>query len=262
MSTLHEYTAITERDFLLQELISELNKRIPFRLGTFQMDGNQVDIDVQYALKDKSAIIPNATQHNVPAWTLFAIFFVTLSLSGGLIKEREDGSFKRLLTTPCSYFQYLLSKSVVYLAVCLLQFAVIFALGIYLFPHIGLPNLTLGKNAWLLLPMCFCSSLSAICFGMFIGKITTDHQQAAILSAISVIILAAVGGIWVPVFAMPVIMKTVSRISPLNWGLDGFYDIMIRNGNFTDILPECIFSLIFAAACMIAAIIYHRKKKL
>ena len=262
MSTLREYAALTERDFLLQELMSELNKRVPYKLGTFQLDGSQVDFDVQYALKDKNAITPNPTQHNVPAWTLFAIFFITLSLSGGLIKEREDGSFKRLLTMPCSYLQYLLSKSVVYLMVCLLQLALLFAIGVYLFPHIGLPQLTLSGNALLLLPMGICSSLAAIGFGIFVGKITDSYQQASVFAALSVIIFAAVGGIWVPVFAMPEIMKSISLISPLNWGLDGFYDILIRSGNFMDILPECILLLVFATACMIVAMIYHRKKKL
>jgi ABC-2 type transport system permease protein len=262
MSTLKEYTARIERDLLLQELITELNKRIPFMLGTIQLDGNQVDFDVQYAFKDENAVTPNATQHNVPAWTLFAIFFITISLSVGLINERKEGSFKRLLTMPCSYFQYLLSKGIVFLVVCLLQFAILFALGIHLFPHIGLPQLTLGENAWLLLPMCVCSSLAAIGFGIFIGKITTDHQQAAILAALSVVIFAAIGGIWVPVFTMPEIMKTISHVSPLNWGLNGFYDILIRNGSFMQILPECGYSIGFAVICMIVAILYHKRKKL
>jgi ABC-2 type transport system permease protein len=262
MSTMKEYTAKTERDFLLQELTAALNERIPFMLGTIQLDGNQVDFDVQYAFKDENAVVPNATQHNVPAWTLFAIFFISLSLSVGLINERKEGSFKRLLTMPCSYFQYLLSKSILFLLVCLFQFALLFALGIYLFPHIGLPKLTLGDNAWLLLPMCVSSSFAAIGFGIFIGKITVDHQQAAVLAALSVVIFAAIGGIWVPVFTMPEIMKTISQISPLNWGLNGFYNILIRNGDFMDILPECAYSLGFAIVCMIVALIYHRKKKL
>ena len=262
MSTMKEYTAKTERDFLLQELTAELNERIPFMLGKIKLDGNQVDFDVQYAYKDKNSFIPNATQHNVPAWTLFAIFFITLPLSVSLINERKEGSFKRLLAMPCSYFQYLLSKSIVFLMVCLVQFALFFALGIYLFPHVGLPKLTLGENAWLLLPMCVSSSFAAIGYGLFIGKITADYQQAVVLSSISVVIFAAIGGIWVPVFAMSQIMKTISQISPLNWGLNGFYDILIRNGAFIDILPECAYSLAFAVICMVAALLYHRNKKM
>ncbi|MDR2972769.1 MAG: ABC transporter permease [Bacteroidales bacterium] len=262
ISTMKEYTAKTERDFLIKELISELNQRIPNMLEDIQLDGNQVDFDVQYAFIDENAVIPNATQHNVPAWTLFAIFFITLSLSVSLINEKKEGSFKRLLTMPTSYFQYLLSKGIVFLFVCLLQFALLFTLGIYLFPHIGLQKLILGDNAWLLLPMCVCASLAAIGYGILIGKITTDHQQAAILAALSVVIFAAIGGIWVPVFTMPEIMKTISQISPLNWGLNGFYNILIRNGTFMDILPECAYSIGFSSICIIVALFYHRKKKM
>jgi ABC-2 type transport system permease protein len=220
-----------------------------------------VVFDVQYALMNKNATIPNATQHNVPAWALFAIFFIALSLSGGLIKEREDGSFKRLLIMPCSYFQYLLSKSVVYLAICLLQLALLFALGVYLFPYIGLPKLTLATNAWMVLPIGVCSSLAAIGFGLLVGKITNEYQQASVLAALSVIIFAAIGGIWVPIFAMPKPMQTISHISPMNWGLNGFYDILVRNGGFVDIWQECVLLLAFAALCMVVAVVYHIKKK-
>jgi ABC-2 type transport system permease protein len=262
MSTMKEYSAKTERDFLLQELLASLNQSFPFMLGAIELGGNQVSFDVQYAFKDEKSAIPNATQHNVPAWTLFAIFFISLSLSVGLINERKEGSFKRLLTLPCTYFQYLLSKSILFLLVCLLQFALLFALGIYLFPHIGLPKLMLGENAWLLMPMCICSSLAAIGFGIFIGKITTDHQQAAVLAALSVVIFAAVGGIWVPVFTMPGVMKIISQISPLNWGLNGFYTILIRDGTFIDIVPECVYSLCFAIVCTGIALVYNKKRKL
>jgi ABC-2 type transport system permease protein len=120
----------------------------------------------------------------------------------------------------------------------------------------------LGENAWLLLPMCICSSLAAIGFGVFIGKITTDQQQAVVLSSLSVVIFAAIGGIWIPVFAMPEIMKIICQFSPLNWGLNGFYNILIRNGTLIDILPECLYSLGFATVCMVLALLYHKKKKI
>ena len=45
----------------------------------------------QYATGRKSHIIPTATQHNVPAWTIFAMFFIVIPLAGNIIKERESG---------------------------------------------------------------------------------------------------------------------------------------------------------------------------
>jgi len=57
-------------------------------------------------------------------------------------------------------------------------------------------------------------------------------------------------------------MQTVSVVSPLNWGLDGFYDILIRGGNLGDIWTQCALSLAFAAVCIFFAVAYHRMKKL
>jgi ABC-2 type transport system permease protein len=33
-------------------------------------------------------IMPNSVQHNVPAWALFAIFFIVVPLSINLVKEK------------------------------------------------------------------------------------------------------------------------------------------------------------------------------
>jgi ABC-2 type transport system permease protein len=203
MSTLQEYAVRTESDFLFKEITAEVNKLSPIPVADIQLSKNQVLFKEQYALSDENKAIPNSTQHNVPAWSLFAIFFITLSLAGNIIKEREEGSFTRLLTMPCPYYLYLLSKIAVYLAVCLLQLAAIFLMGIYLFPLLGLPALNPGTHYFLLLLMGICSALSAIGYGMAIGKIATTHQQASIFASVSTVIMAAIGGIWIPVFAMP-----------------------------------------------------------
>jgi len=50
-----------------------------------------------------------------------------------------------------------------------------------------------------------------------------------------VIILAAIGGIWVRVFMMPNLMQAASIVSPLNWSLDGFYNILLRGGGLKEI---------------------------
>jgi ABC-2 type transport system permease protein len=261
MSALREYAVRTESDFLFKEITAEVNRFLPISIADIQLSKNQVYFNEQYAMSDKSKTIPNSTQHNVPAWSLFAIFFITISLSGNIIKEREEGSFTRLLTMPCSYSLYLFSKAVIYLCVCLLQLVAIFFAGVYLFPLLGLPALDPGSHCVWLLLMGVCSALAAIGYGIAIGKIATSHQQASIFASVSTVIMAAIGGIWIPVFAMPVPMQILSAISPLNWGIEGFYDILIRDGSFRNILPECIVSLTFAALCTSVAILYHKKKR-
>ncbi|MDR0843988.1 MAG: ABC transporter permease [Tannerella sp.] len=261
MSALREYAVRTESDFLFKSITAEVNKFLPVSIADIQLSKNQVHFNEQYAMSDKSRAIPNSAQHNVPAWSLFAIFFITISLAGNIIKEREEGSFTRLLTMPCPYSLYLFSKAAIYLCVCLLQLVAIFLMGVYLFPVLGLPALDPGSHYVLLLLMGVCSALAAIGYGIAIGRIATSYQQASIFSAVSTVIMAAIGGIWIPVFAMPKPMQFLSAISPLNWGIEGFYDLLIRDGNFRDILPECIVSLLFAALCTSVAILYQKKRK-
>src|SRR5690606_7853080 len=67
-------------------------------------------------------MIPNSAQHNVPAWTLFAIFFIIVPLSINIVKEKSQGTFVRLRTNPVSYATVLGGKTLVYLGVCMIQF--------------------------------------------------------------------------------------------------------------------------------------------
>jgi len=68
--------------------------------------------------KNNVEIKPNTVQHNVPAWTLFAIFFIVVPLSVNIVNEKNQGTFVRLRTNPVSYSMVLGGKIIVYLFVC------------------------------------------------------------------------------------------------------------------------------------------------
>lgn len=203
---------------------------------------------------------PNAVQHNVAAWTLFAIFFIVVSLAGSIIKEREDGSFNRLMTMPCSYTHYLFSKMLVYLIVCILQFLAILAMGIWVFPLVSMEAFVIDGFFMNLLLVVVCAACAAIGFGVAISAFATTQQQASIFGAISVVILAAIGGVWVPTFVMPNFLRSLSNISPLNWALDASYSIILRKFHMMDVFLECMYLLLFALICFSIAIIYKKHK--
>jgi len=116
---------------------------------------------------NEKTLIPNSTQHNIPAWTLFAIFFIILPLSINMVKEKNQGTFVRLRTNPISYATVLGGKTLVYLFVALLQFALMLFIGVYLFPSIGLPKLDVTGKIPLLFVVAFFAGLAAIwwCLG-------------------------------------------------------------------------------------------------
>ena len=206
-------------------------------------------------------ILPNSVQHNVPAWTLFAIFFIVVPLSINIVKEKGQGTQIRLITNPVPYSIVIAGKTATYLIICMIQFFLMVAVGIYLFPYLGLPVLDVEGKLFLMSIVALFSGLAAIGFGILLGTIAKTQEQSAPFGATSVVILAAIGGVWVPVFAMPKIMQHISQISPMNWGLNAFYDVLLRNGGFTEILYDIILLLLFFISTTILAIGYDKKKR-
>lgn len=206
-------------------------------------------------------VLPNSVQHNVPAWTLFAIFFIIVPLSINIVKEKGQGTQIRLLTNPVPYSIVIAGKTITYLVICMIQFYLMVLVGIYLFPYLSLPTLDLDGKFILMSVVALFSGLAAIGFGILLGTIAKTQEQSAPFGATSVVILAAIGGVWVPVFAMPKIMQVISHISPMNWGLNAFYDVLLRNANAVEILPEIFLLLLFFIITIFIAIQYDKKKR-
>ena len=206
-------------------------------------------------------IIPNSVQHNVPAWALFAIFFIVIPLSTNIIKEKTQGTGLRVFTSPQPYSLFLTGKIMVYIVVSLIQFVLMLLVGLYIFPLMGLPSLVVKGKITLLAVMAAASGLSAIALGVLLGTLAKTQEQAAPLGATITVILAAIGGVWIPVFAMPHTMQTIAKISPMNWGLQGFYDILLRDGSCSAIAPEIGLLLAFSAICFCISIYYEKFKK-
>lgn len=203
---------------------------------------------------------PNSVQHNVPAWTLFAIFFIIVPLSVNMVKEKQMGTLLRLSAMPTAYWIYLLGKTMCYLSIAMIQFVLMVLAGMYLFPLIGLEQLELNGQFSLMLLVAFFAALVAIGFGVLVGTIAKSSEQAAPFGATMVVILAAIGGVWIPVFVMPNFMQTLAQFSPMNWGMEAFYDVLLRNGSLFDILPRI--SLMFGAflGLMLIAVYYNKQK--
>lgn len=206
-------------------------------------------------------IIPNSVQHNVPAWTLFAIFFIVIPLSINIVKEKTQGTFVRLRTNPVSNSIVLAGKTITYLIICMIQFYMMVAVAIFLFPHLGLPSLNVHGHLFMMSVVALFAGFAAIGFGILLGTIAKTQEQSAPFGATSVIILAAIGGVWVPVFAMSKTMQTIAESSPMNWGLNAFYDVLLRNGSLLDILPEISLLFLFFIMTTTIALLYDKKKR-
>lgn len=203
---------------------------------------------------------PTAVQQNVPAWLLFAMFFITLPLSTTLIREREQGTLGRLRSMGVSNYQFLLGKLIPFFVLNLLQVGAMLLVGIYLIPALGGERLEILGSAGALLVISSAAALAAVSYALLIANIASTTEQATIAAGVCNIIMAALGGIMVPRFIMPPIMQDLSQWSPMAWGLDGFLDILLRAGDVADVMPEAGRLIALAILLLLLASLISRKQ--
>ena len=86
---------------------------------------------------------PTSEEQNVPAYTLFGVFFIMQTMATGLLKERQDGTFRRLLAAPLSRTAMLIGKVIPYYLINVVQVGLMFAIGVLVF-GMSLGNQPLG----------------------------------------------------------------------------------------------------------------------
>ena len=253
---------IVESRQTLRQLYFDINEKpLPPALEKELLNGQSNIKEIPVSISGSTSM-PNASQHNVPAWTIFAMFFIIISLGGSVVREKRSGSFIRLKTLPTNFMVALISKQITYLGVTLLQAVVIFSMGIWLFPLIGLPALNLPSDYFALFIVTLVCGWCAVSYAICMGVYANTQEQANGFGAVSIVILAAIGGLMVPSFAMPDTFKTVSAISPLHWGIEAYYRLFLEGGKFTDVLTNLLPLLAITIAIQIAAFIGLKRKNL
>ncbi len=258
---IEKIVAQVQSEWIIMELQSQLsageNKYPKVKFNP----GDMMVVNQQYASdKPKERLALNSVQHNVPAWTMFAMFFILFPLASNFIKEREEGSMLRLRLISGSQFPVIAGKFSFYFFVCMLQFVLMIAVGIFVMPLLGLNKLVLGSNVLGILLTACSVAMAATGYGLLIAVFFKTPQQALSFGSISVVILSALGGVWVPVYVMPEVLQTISTFSPLQWGLESFTDLFLRNANTVAILPNTFKLIAFSFVTLIASFLIHKSR--
>ncbi len=262
VNIIYSFLDVMENSLMMENFYQEMGiGKVPDRIKK-KMRTNKVSIVQVAAQGSKSNTIPNSTQHNIPAWTTFAMFFMVVSLGSNIVKERINGSFIRLKTMPASFTIVLVSKMIIYMIAAVIQVLLIFSMGILIFPLINLPQLVLPDNIFPLVAVVLISALSAVSYAMMVGSLAKTQEQANGFGAVSIIIFAAIGGIWVPVFVMPEYMKFISNFSPLHWCLEGYYTIFLKGRDWVDLFKIIIPLGIFISCCHIITYLKLKLEKI
>ena len=205
---------------------------------------------------------PNSVQHSVPAWLIFGMFFIMIPLSNVMAMERQTNTLTRLNMARAPAWKLLAAKLIPYFLINQLQFAGMIALGAWVLPLLGMPAFALA-GGWAGYAAVSCAvSLAALGYGLLVSVLAKTTEHAVVLGGGGIIIMAALGGVMVPVHIMPALMQQLSQLSPMGWGLSAFQKLLLNHYTLAQIAPQLLHLAGFGlAALAVAAALYRRQLK-
>ena len=199
-----------------------------------------------YTGEDMVKIPANIFVLMVPSFTVMFAFFVVGDISKELLKEKREGSMRRLMAAPIHPWMIILAKMLAYITLVLIQVVVIFGVASLAF------DMPLGNSLPGLALVSVTMALAATGIGILVMSISKTEKQADTAGLLLGFALAALGGCFV--FGTPVplykgggIMETISKFTPQAHALMGYDSLLNEGGSLVQVLPQALILLGFAA---------------
>lgn len=166
----------------------------------------------------------NGFQVSVPGNAVLFGFFLALTVALSFVEERRGGTWRRLLAAPVHRPTLLVAKLVPYFFVGLVQMTFLLGAGTLIF------GMQVGGSIVALCLLTVAVVFCAVALGLFIASFGGTEKQVGSIGSIIILVMGLLGGAMIPRLIMPKTMQMLGLAVPHGWALDGYYDILIRQG--------------------------------
>lgn len=161
--------------------------------------------------------------------------------SGGIVAERESGTYEQMLALPTSPVQIVLGKVLPYVALSYFVFGL----------AIVLPGLVFGlwpHGSWLaLIAVTLPFVLASLAIGVFVSTLASTSAQAVFITIFFILPSFVLSGAMMPYGLMPHGIRELGSITPLRWYQIALRRVIERGGGFPEIFgPALVLSGLFA----------------
>ena len=167
----------------------------------------------------------------VGGWAIQFLLFALSASATSLFRERDAGIFQRLLASPVTRAQILLSKFVYGVSMGLIQLLVLFFAGRILF------GIEVEKHLGLLILVCGFAAAACTSFGMLLAAVAPNAEAANGMATFLIMMMSALGGAWFPISLMPAFIQQFSKLTLVYWSMEGFSAVLWAGQSFRQILP-------------------------
>lgn len=169
----------------------------------------------------------------VMALVLMLVCVLMTSIS--IVKEKEQGTMEILLVSPVNPFLLIIAKAIPYLALSLINLAVILILSVTLL------DMPINGSIMLLVAESTLLIITALALGLLISNITASQQAAMLIAMMGMLVPTMLfTGFMFPIENMPLPLQIISNIIPSKWYYIIVKSIMIKGLGITAIWKETL----------------------
>ncbi len=176
----------------------------------------------------------------LPGFAVMFAFFVVPMLSSALLREKADGTLRRLLAAPLPRSSLIGGKVLAYVLVVIVQVTILFAIGAIFM------NMPLGRSPLALALVTVSLGLCATTLGMLVATVSRSIGQAEAIGMLIVFALGFLSGSMSPVdppYRGEGPMAIITALFPQSQAQMAYQTLMLQNGDVAAVLPNVLYLL-------------------
>lgn len=186
----------------------------------------------------------------LPGMSIFALMSLALISLSDLHRERILGTLARQIASPIPMRAVLLGKA---LATWVLAVACVAVLAFVAFFWL---RRSVSVAGFLALSLTF--ALTATAFAAAIHSLTRSERTSATIGSIVIMVMAMLGGAWIPLEALPASIRSISPYTLTYWGTTGYRALLFDGAGVAQIAPNIGVLLGLAMVFCVVAIVRMR----
>lgn len=219
-------------------------KNMPIRFDTSPINTGPdlVEVRPYYNPERRTAV-------NIVPGLMGVILTMTMTLftAVAIVRERERGNLELLINTPVSSAELMIGKIIPYIAIGLLQLALILGVGRLLF---SVPLIGSIVDLYLVAALFIAANLG---LGLFISTAVKTQFQAMQVTIFLILPSILLSGFMFPFDGMPVLAQRIGEILPITHFIRLTRGIMLRGATPLELYGEVVFLGVFTLVAMTAA---------
>lgn len=191
---------------------------------------------------------PNLRSANffVPGLVGIILQLITLLLTSfSIVRERENGTFEQLMTTPVGSWGLLLGKIAPYAVIAIIETCLVLTLMVVAF------QVPIAGSLVLLALLSLVFLFTALAMGIIISTIASTQMEAMQLSFLILLPSILLSGFVFPIQSIPQPIQTMTYLIPARYFIEILRGIILRGADITALWPEAVSLLLYTTILLV-----------